>query len=110
MSERLRRFAPYLRLLHKAKPSVRKSMLKSQCDNKDFIHCICECAKNLLKGNVPLSSTQKGQLFRRKKLRRKLVLKKTSLKDKKKIVQRGGFLSALLAPLIKIIGGLFAGS
>jgi hypothetical protein len=35
------------------------------------------------------------------------VLKKTPLKTKKKIAQTGGFLGALLAPIVKILGGLF---
>jgi hypothetical protein len=38
---------------------------------------------------------------------RKLVLKKTSLKSKRKIVQTGGFLGAILGPIIKVLGGLF---
>jgi hypothetical protein len=38
---------------------------------------------------------------------RKLILKTTSFKIKKKLVQTGGFIGALLPSLIKIIGGLF---
>jgi hypothetical protein len=106
MSAQLKKFAPYLRLLHKAKPKVRKAMLKKYC-NDNFVRCICECAANLLKGNVRLTPAQKTQLSRRKRLLRKLVLKKPSLKSKRKIVQSGGFLGALLGPIIKIVSGLF---
>jgi hypothetical protein len=107
MSQRLKRFAPYLKLLDKASPKVRKSMLKNNCSN-ELLHCICECTKNILKGNVPLSPAQKKQLSRRKQLMRKLTLKKTSLQSKRKIVQTGGFLGAILGPIIQVLGGLFS--
>jgi len=42
-------------------------------------------------------------------LLRKLVLKKTSLKNKRKIVQTGGFLGALLGPIVSVLGSLFGG-
>ena len=107
MSQRLKKFAPYLRLLHKSSPKVRKSLAKKHC-SPEFIKCICECAKNILLGNVALSPTHKRQLKRHKRLLRKLVLKKTGLKNKKKImVQSGGFLGALLGPNVKVLGGLF---
>jgi hypothetical protein len=32
------------------------------------------------------------------------------MKTKKKIVQSGGFLGALLGPIVKVLGGLFGGS
>ena len=37
---------------------------------------------------------------------RKLVERKTSVKKKKDILQTGGFLSALLTPLLGVLGGL----
>ena len=95
MSARLCQQASFLRLLQKASPRVRRSMLKSHC-NKDFILCMCECAKNLLKGNVPLSPAQLRTLRRHKQKLRQLAVKKTSLAKKKKLVQSGGFLGSLL--------------
>ena len=106
MSERLKKYAPYLRMLYKSSPKVRKAIAKKNC-SPEFIKCLCECAKNVLVGNVELSPAHKRQLKRHKRLLRKLVLKKTSLKAKKKIVQTGGFLGALLGPIVKILGGLF---
>ena len=32
-----------------------------KCD-KQFIHCVSECAKNVLKGNVPLTNAQISKL------------------------------------------------
>jgi len=67
---------------------------------------MCECAKNLLKGNVPLSPAQLRTLRRHKQKLRQLAVKKTSLAKKKKLVQSGGFLGALLTPIISVLGNL----
>jgi hypothetical protein len=109
MSDKLKKYVPYLRLLFKAKPNVRNAMLRDHCSD-DFVRCICECATNVLKGNVPLTPAQKSQLTRRKRLLRKLVLRKASLKTKRKIIQTGGFLGSILGPIIKVLGGLFGAS
>ena len=109
MSQRLKKYAPLLQLLNSASPAVRKRMMKNACSS-EFVKCVCECASNIIKGNVPLTASQKGQLSRRKRLLKKLVLKKTSLKNKRKIVQSGGFLGALLGPIISVLGSLFGGA
>ena len=71
--------------------------------------CLCECARNVIKGNVKVTPTQRKAIVKRKKLFKKFVLKKTSLKSKKKIVQTGGFIGALLGPIAALLGGLLAG-
>src|SRR6266516_195049 len=106
MSQTLKKFSPYLRVLQKSSPKVRKTLLKKHC-SPEFVKCICECAKNVLAGNVALSPEHKRQLKRHKLSLRKLALKRTSATAKKKIVQRGGFLGALLGPIVKVLGGLF---
>ena len=77
-----------------------------KCD-KEFVDCVSECAKNVIKGNVPLTDRQKTTLRRKRNDIRALSLKKTSLRKKRKILQKGGFLTALLAPVLSILGGLF---
>ena len=106
MSQTLKKFSPYLRVLHKSSPNVRNKLMKKHC-SPEFIKCICECAKNVLAGNVALSPEHKRRLKRHKLSLRKLALKKTPLKTKKKLVQSGGFLGALLGPIVKVLGGLF---
>ena len=106
MSKTLKKYSSYLRVLQKSSPKVRHKLARKNC-SPDFIKCICECAKNVLVGNVSLSPHHKRQLKRHRHSLRKLVLKKTSLNAKKKIVQSGGFLGALLGPIVKILGGLF---
>ena len=106
MSQRLKKYAPYLCILHRSLPKVRKALLKKNC-SPEFLRCLSECAKNVLNGNVRLTPIQKKQLSKQKKLLRKIVLKKTPLKTKRRIAQTGGFLGALLSPIVKILGGLF---
>lgn len=66
-----------------------------------LVRCICECALNVLHGNVHLKNTHKKQLKRYAKVLRYLANKNDSLKNKKRlIVQRGGFLPLLLAPVL----------
>ena len=109
MSQTLKKYSQYLRVLQKSSPKVRRKLVVKQC-SPEFIKCICECAKNVLVGNVELSPVHKRQLKRYRHSLRKLALKKTSLTAKKKIVQTGGFLGALLGPIVKVLGGLFGGA
>lgn len=111
MSQRLRKYAPLLRHLHASRGGAKLKALLRQKVNKDknFVSCICECACNIIKGNVHLTGEQKTKLAKRKKALRQLVAKSTPLKVKKRIIQSGGFLGALLAPIASILGGLFSG-
>ena len=106
MSETLKRNAAFLKLLSKANPRTRKAMLEKHC-TKDFINCVSECCKNVLKGNVPLNRAQIAYLRRRKRMIRAVAQKKTSLRRKKGLIQKGGFLGFLLGPLVSLLGNLF---
>lgn len=108
MSERLRRNAPLLRALHRATPATRKRILHTHC-SADFINCISECCKNLIKGNVSLTPAQKETLRRKHKSIHTLTLKKVPKKQKKKIIQSGGFLGAILSTIIPVLGSLLGG-
>jgi hypothetical protein len=107
MSARLQRHAPFLKVLYKSSPNIRRHLLSTHC-NRDFIHCVCECAKNLLKGVVPLTASQLVDLRRKKAALRLLALKKTSLKKRKQIIQQGGFLGVLLGPIVKVLSSIFS--
>lgn len=67
-----------------------------------LIRCICECALNILQGNIPVKLSQKNKLKRYKKVLRTLATPKKSINKKKNlIVQKGGgFLPLLLAPIL----------
>lgn len=109
MSARLKRHSAFLRTLHRASEADRKRLLKSHC-NKDFIGCMTECCKNVLKGNVPMTTPQKKILKRKRHMLHKIALKKTSQTQKKKIIQSGGFIGALLGPIVSVLGSLFGGN
>ena len=104
MSERMKRFLPTLRRIHRMGEKAKREYVK-RCD-RQFIDCVSECAKNVLKGNVPLSNAQMSKLRSRRQDLRALSVKKTSLTKKRKIIQKGGFLSALLAPALSVLAGL----
>ena len=105
MFRRVRSHERSHRVLNAATPNVRKELLH-HCD-KELIKCLCECAQNVLKGNVPLTLSQKQKLCRHKHNLRELASKKVSKKKKTAILQKGGFLGALLTPIISLLGGLF---
>lgn len=104
MSSRLKKYFAKLTLLKEATAKVRKDILKN-C-SRGLLHCLCECAKNVLKGNVPLSKPQKEKLKRFKKKLRNLASKRVRIEAKKEIVQSGGFLGTLLTPVLSLLGAL----
>ena len=53
--------AVHLKMLRDASPKLRKQIMH-HC-GKDFLNCACECVKNVLKGNVPLTSSQKQKII-----------------------------------------------
>ena len=103
MSRRVQTQIPVLKSLCKCTGSKRKQLL--QVGGKDLQLCLDECAVNVLKGHVPLSQKHFSQLKKYKQPLRNLSLRKTSQKKRRQIVQRGGFLPALLAPIIASLAG-----
>ena len=101
MSCRVKKYAATLRVLSRAKPKV-KRMVIAKAD-KQFMNCLCECGKNVFKGNVPLTPRQLRALRPYKNHLRDLVHKKVSLKKKKIIMQKGGFIGAFLRHLTKLL-------
>jgi len=85
-----------LKALQKMNSRQRVQFLQ-HADNS-LITAICECALNVLKGNVELTKVQKSYLSRMKKFIRLLAKKTVSLKKKRKhLVQKGG---SILIPLL----------
>ena len=69
-----------------------------------FVCRICECALNVLIGNVLLSKGHKSRLHEHVKVLRKVGAPDITLQIRKNIiVQNGGFLPVLLASLIGTI-------
>jgi hypothetical protein len=109
MSKLVRKHASFLHLLGKSGPKQRKSLLMSA--DKNAVKCLCEIANNVCEGRVPLSAKQVSKLRRVKKYMRILADKRKPLESKKKLlIQHGGFLPALIAPLASLVGGLISGA
>ena len=103
MNKRLKRCTPLLRQLLCASRAGRAHVL---ANNREIIDCLCECAKNVIKGNIHLTPAQKQALASRKHSLRTLALKKTSLTTSKHILHSGGFLGGLLGPIVSVLGGV----
>ena len=104
MSQLTRKYLPTLKRIRKMGDRAKREYVR-KCD-REFVDCVSECAKNVIKGNVPLSSRQMTQLRRKRYDLRALSKKKTSLRAKRKILQKGGFLTALLPPILSVLGSL----
>ena len=81
-----------------------KTILKSA--PPDLVRALCECSLNVLKGNIKLNATQKKRLRRYKNILRTLAAKKSAVKTRKRMLQKGGFLGALLGPVLGVLGSL----
>jgi len=107
--KRLKNNISYIDVLARAKPVQRRAIL--QTADKDLILCLCECALNVLNGNVPLKTHEVDKLDKYKGQFRKLAAQKTpNAKRRKLLVQKGGFLPALLMPILGIAGQLLVDS
>jgi len=98
----MRRIKSNFHKLHTLKgtqPKLRKALI-SNCD-KDLVKCVCECALNLLHGNVQLSDCTRRKLLKYRRRLRTVVDRRVLLARKKKlIIQRGGFLVPLLTAVL----------
>jgi len=91
-------------------PAQADKQVGRQNQETEFLDCVGECAKNIIKGNVSLTLDQLSRLRRQKNNIRALALKKTSTKKKKRILQKGGLLGSILPPIISVLGNLLLGN
>ena len=103
----------FLTLLGKSKQPRRRKMLLEAASSSE-IRSIAECALNLLKNRINLSSSQKRKLKRHKETLRYVAKKNTNIKKKRRALQqRGGFLTSLLplaiTALSSFVPALFRG-
>ena len=104
MSACVGRNAVMLWVLCGAKPSVIQAILKGA--SPDLIKALSECSLNVLKGHVHLTRDQKRRLCKYKQTLRLLAKKSTSVKRRKQLLQKGGFIGALLKPVLGVLGGI----
>lgn len=87
-------------------PKTERFALLKQVDLR-LVKLICECAYNILRGTVPLTTQQKSHLKRHVGQLRRLTRKGEKIEKKRQIIQRGGggFLPALLVPIVTTLLG-----
>lgn len=93
-----------LKSLASCKLCMRKAILHKA--DKKLIQAICESILNMLSGNLHINTTDFEKLKKYKHIFRKLI-KKSNLRNKKKIlIQHGGFLKYLIPAVITGISSI----
>lgn len=95
----------FLRYLCNCKKNQQKSLIKYA--SKEQINAICEIILNILNGNLKIDEKQYKKLNSKKKVLRQLV-NKSSLKKKKFLIQKGGFLQLLVPSIISGLATVIA--
>ena len=103
--KQLKKYAAQIRELYKSSPNVRKIILQNS--QGPLVKLLSECAYNILRGNVALTQTQKRNLKKHKDCLRAVASKKTRNNTKTALFMRGGFLSALIAPIVGLLSKLW---
>ena len=102
---RLRRNVPNLRELKKSTNQKRKKLLVNA--KPDLINSLCDCCLNAKKGTLKITEVQKKKLLPYASTIRELSKKGKSVKKRREILlQRGGFLPALLIPVLSFVAAL----
>ena len=103
----LRRHAHVLCILAQVKPKLVKQMIAGA--EPGLMKAISECSFNVLKGKVRLTSTQKKKLCHYKTTLRTIAHPRASVKTRKALAQKGGFLGALLGTVAPLIVSALSG-
>lgn len=94
---------PVLRTLASAPPKLRRMILEN--GNLQLIKAIVECIENVLNGNIPMKPSTFKKLKKHKGALTAVSKTPNKLAQKKKVIiqKGGGFLPALLVPIITVL-------
>ena len=94
-------------LLANSTPSAAKKIIKNA--NSTVLKAISELSLNMLNGVVKLTPARKRRLKKYKNIMQKISEKKVKIADRRKLIQRGGFVSELLRALCpRVMKGMSA--
>jgi hypothetical protein len=93
-----------LEVLKSADPKLRKAIF-ANC-NKETLKGICECALNVLHGNIPLTACGKRKLQKHKSSLRKPADGHVSLSAKWKVISQRWIMLPLLSAILPTLAGL----
>ena len=91
--------------LKNSSSALRKNLIQK---DRALLRAICTCSKGILSGQFKLPKVQVGKLEKHKVKLRTLAYGK-SVASKKKVLQKGGFLGALLGAIVPALGSLVSG-
>lgn len=97
---RIQKYLPLIDYMSKGKHQVVQALIDEA--DRDVVNILCECALNCLKGNVKLTKPQLNRLCQHKQHLRRLVKVHVPLKEKKKILQKGGLLEEITRPVARM--------
>jgi hypothetical protein len=100
----LRSNLPLMQAMIKMSPKDRRT-----CCSAGVCAAFEEVCLNLLEGNIPLTPKEKASLKKRAPAIEKVAKRSTSLKAKRDIIQKGGFIGALLGPALRLLGPALGG-
>ena len=95
---------PDLSFLGKCTPKIRKFILQNA--DSELINAIRECLYNILKGNVHFNNKDLNKLKKYKGSIRSLVGKNCLKKNRRILVQKGGFLPIIIPTIVELIGSV----
>lgn len=70
---------------------------------KELIGALVECARMIINRRVPLTDAQLNALRREASSLSELVRPSNGLEGRRRVLQRGGFLGALLGPIVSSV-------
>ena len=106
MSDRVERLMPYVITLKGLKPSKRKILL--DLVTKQQLRALEEVAVNIVKNTVTLSEDDARICRRWRRPLKLLALKRYPIKEKKQVLQQGGFIGAILPILATVLSTLIS--
>ena len=106
MSDRVERLMPYVITLKGLKPSKRKVLLDLM--TKEQLRALEEVAVNIVKNTVTLSDDDARICRRWRRPLKLLALKRYPIKEKKQVLQQGGFIGAILPILATVLSTLIS--
>lgn len=101
------RHKEYLKLLTKSRGQSKRCRHLIDAASKGEINSLAEACMNILEGNIGKHDVKKLQKYKNKI--RKVACKSTKLAHKKKTLQSGGFLGAILPVIASVVGSLLGG-
>ena len=104
--DNLKKHIPILEYLKNLNSKEQKNLIKNA--NVALLRVFSEICLNLMKRNIELSPLDITRLKKHEHLIKKLSQRKHSIKVRKNILQRGGFLSSILSLLPALVGGILS--